>query len=81
MGLSQFLACSLKDNEKKALIDVVNDAVQRLTDLSCEASRMLNGFCIWLLENDHAFPDLRHSDGIMCQVFQAVQQISLKAPY
>ncbi|KAI3655600.1 hypothetical protein MP638_001592, partial [Amoeboaphelidium occidentale] len=59
MGLNQFLACSLEDNEKQALTDVVNDAVQRLTDLSCEASRMLNGFCIWLMENNHAFPDLR----------------------
>ncbi|KAI3658844.1 hypothetical protein MP638_006559, partial [Amoeboaphelidium occidentale] len=65
MGLNQFLACSLEDNEKQALTDVVNDAVQRLTDLSCEASRMLNGY----------------SDGIMCQVFQAVQQKTLKAPY
>ncbi|KAI3655559.1 hypothetical protein MP638_000784, partial [Amoeboaphelidium occidentale] len=81
MGLNQFLACSLEDNEKQALTDVVNDAVQRLTDLSCEASRMLNGFCIWLMENNHAFPDLRYADGIMCQVFQAVQQKSLKAPY
>ncbi|KAI3655373.1 hypothetical protein MP638_004044, partial [Amoeboaphelidium occidentale] len=33
MGLNQFLACSLEDNEKQALTDVVNDAVQRLTDL------------------------------------------------
>ncbi|KAI3656022.1 hypothetical protein MP638_007381 [Amoeboaphelidium occidentale] len=81
MGLNQFFACSLEDNEKQALTDVVNDAVQRLTDLSCEAIRMLNGFCIWLMENNHAFPDIRYPDGIMCQVFQAVQQKSLKAPY
>ncbi|KAI3656629.1 hypothetical protein MP638_003067 [Amoeboaphelidium occidentale] len=62
MGLNQFLACSLEDNEKQALTDVVNDAVQRLNDLSCEASRMLNGFCIWLLENNHAFSDIRYAD-------------------
>ncbi|KAI3658673.1 hypothetical protein MP638_006737, partial [Amoeboaphelidium occidentale] len=86
MGLNQFLACSLEDNEKQALTDVVNDA-----ESFCTVKMGLNQFFACSLEDNEkqaltdvvndAVQRLTDLNGIMCQVFQAVQQKSLKAPY
>lgn len=67
--------------EKKKITEVVHDAVHRISDLACETSRMLNGYLIWLLERDQEVPDLRHSSGIMAQVFQVLNQKDIKSPF
>lgn len=56
------------------LRDVIIDAVARCTDIYSEASRFLNGYVIWRLEQGQNIPDLRYSsqDGRMRQFFQAV---------
>jgi hypothetical protein len=54
------------------LRDVIIDAVARCTDIYSEASRFLNGYVIWRLEQGQNIPDLRYSAGYMRQFFQAV---------
>ncbi|KAI3657851.1 hypothetical protein MP638_003169 [Amoeboaphelidium occidentale] len=81
LGLANFLHPALSANQQKQLNASIQDAVHRITDVYAEASRFLNGFVLWALESGHSIPDLRYSDGIMAQVFQAIQQKETKAPY
>ncbi|KAI3661504.1 hypothetical protein MP638_007234, partial [Amoeboaphelidium occidentale] len=81
LGLANFLHPALSANQKKQLNASIQDAVHRITDIFAEASTFLSGFVLWALESGHSIPDLRYSDGIMAQVFQAIQQKETKAPY
>ncbi|KAI3647461.1 hypothetical protein MP228_007682 [Amoeboaphelidium protococcarum] len=51
------------------------DSVARCTDIHCEDSRFLNGYVIWVSEQDREIPDLRFGQGLMRQFFQAVLAI------
>ncbi|KAI3657692.1 hypothetical protein MP638_003702 [Amoeboaphelidium occidentale] len=54
------------------LKDIIMDAVARCTDIQVEVSRLLNGYVIWMIEENRPIPDLRFSDGIMREFYQAV---------
>ncbi|KAI3659246.1 hypothetical protein MP638_003274 [Amoeboaphelidium occidentale] len=57
------------------LKDIIMDAVARCTDIQVEVSRLLNGYVIWMIEEKRPSPDLRFSDGIMTEFYQAVCSI------
>ncbi|KAI3659248.1 hypothetical protein MP638_003276 [Amoeboaphelidium occidentale] len=57
------------------LNDIIIDAVAGCTDIQVEASRLLNGYVIWMIEENRPIPDLRFSDGIMREFYQAVYSI------
>ncbi|KAI3655570.1 hypothetical protein MP638_000268, partial [Amoeboaphelidium occidentale] len=57
------------------LKDIIMDAVARCTDIQVEVSRLLNGYVIWMIEENRPIPDLRFSDGIMREFYQAVCSI------
>ncbi|KAI3660260.1 hypothetical protein MP638_005123 [Amoeboaphelidium occidentale] len=57
------------------LNDIIMDAVARCTDIQVEVSRLLNGYVIWMIEENRPIPDLRFSDGIMTEFYQAVYSI------
>ncbi|KAI3657739.1 hypothetical protein MP638_004343 [Amoeboaphelidium occidentale] len=57
------------------LKDVIMDAVARCTDIKVEASRLMNGYVIWMIEENRPIPELRFSDGIMREFYQAVCSI------
>ncbi|KAI3657448.1 hypothetical protein MP638_002260 [Amoeboaphelidium occidentale] len=54
------------------LKDIIMDAVARCTDIQVEVSRLLNGYVIWMIEENRPIPDLRFSDGIMREFYQAI---------
>ncbi|KAI3660479.1 hypothetical protein MP638_004308 [Amoeboaphelidium occidentale] len=64
------------------LKDIIMDAVARCTDIQVEVSRLLNGYVIWMIEENRPIPDLRFSDGIMREFYQAVCSIdALRNPH
>ncbi|KAI3661913.1 hypothetical protein MP638_005954 [Amoeboaphelidium occidentale] len=54
------------------LEDIIMDAVARCTDIQVEVSRLLNGYVIWMIEENRPIPELGFSDGIMREFYQAV---------
>ncbi|KAI3656222.1 hypothetical protein MP638_002290 [Amoeboaphelidium occidentale] len=59
-----------------AFKDVILDAVARCTDIQFEASRLMNGFVIWLCERNIPVLDLRYSSGMMMQFYYAVCSVN-----
>ncbi|KAI3661632.1 hypothetical protein MP638_002884 [Amoeboaphelidium occidentale] len=57
------------------LNNIIMDAVARCTDIQVEVSRLLNGYVIWMIEENRPILDLRFSDGIMREFYQAVYSI------
>ncbi|KAI3655596.1 hypothetical protein MP638_004028 [Amoeboaphelidium occidentale] len=54
------------------LKDIIMDAVACCNDIQVEVSRLLNGYVIWMIKENRPIPDLRFSDGIMREFYQAV---------
>ncbi|KAI3661534.1 hypothetical protein MP638_007264 [Amoeboaphelidium occidentale] len=80
-GDNQMLAPTLTAEQKTGLIDAINDTVHRSTDIFVEASRLLNGFVLWCIENNRNIPNLEYGKGIMHKVFLAVQQQNVRTPF
>ncbi|KAI3655593.1 hypothetical protein MP638_001328 [Amoeboaphelidium occidentale] len=57
------------------LDDIIMNAVSRCTDIQVEVSRLLNGYVIWMIEENRLIPDSIFSDGIIREFYQAVCSI------
>ncbi|KAI3655506.1 hypothetical protein MP638_001126, partial [Amoeboaphelidium occidentale] len=73
LGLNTLYNRKLEPEQKQLLHNVIQDAVHRMTEIYCETTKLLQGYLIWILEHGGNIPDIRFSDGILSQFFQAVQ--------
>lgn len=54
----------------------IEDAVQRVTDIQLDVCHLMNGFIIFMLENNRVIPCLKYSAGIMLQFYYGVSAVS-----
>lgn len=73
LGLNSLYNRKLEPDKKQLLPNTIQDAAHTMTQIYCETTKLLQGYLIWLLEQGENIPDLRFSDGILMQFFQAVQ--------
>ncbi|KAI3657723.1 hypothetical protein MP638_003978, partial [Amoeboaphelidium occidentale] len=73
LGLNTLYNRKLEPEQKQLLHNVIQDAVYRMAEIYCETTKLLQGYLIWILEHGGNIPDIRFSDGILSQFFQAVQ--------
>ncbi|KAI3655332.1 hypothetical protein MP638_004408, partial [Amoeboaphelidium occidentale] len=80
LGLQNALSRSLDHDQRDKIKNVLFDAVDRVTEIYCEASRFLNGYIIHCIESNSPVPSLEYNSSVVNRIFQAVFRKILSNP-